>query len=131
MSAAKFQPFEIDAQVDWKAMYSHLRCVTKFSVRRKIRRTMKDIRREAALERIIARQQLRAAELLEENRLLSESIETLRAERNDYKQKLDEAQARIDELESTLNDIVDAPYEDQPNDGNEWEKEYYLRGMHQ
>lgn len=51
------QEFEIDAQVNWKHYYSIYMQATKYSYRRRFRAAMKQLRREAALERRIAEQQ--------------------------------------------------------------------------
>lgn len=94
----------MNARERWKVLYSDYKLAKKYSTGAADdwRMDMWLCRREAALER-----KLEAA------------------------QRTIEAQAqRIAELDATLKDIATAPYENQPNDGNEWEKEYYLRGMH-
>lgn len=47
------QEFDIDAQVNWKHYYRLFKVCTKFSYRRRFRRGMKQLRREAALERAL------------------------------------------------------------------------------
>lgn len=66
ISAQKaLQIFRLDAISDWKDYYRTLKEIGKFSRRRRVRRFMKQIRREAALERKLAAAQ-REIERLED-----------------------------------------------------------------
>lgn len=84
------------------------------------------VRMEAELKNAGEAYAAKAYTVTELQRIVSE----VTAERDELARQLEQAQQRIKELDATLKDIATAPYENQPDDGNEWEKEYYLRGMH-